>query len=146
LASAKLRSGLFSSFVDALAHPAEPVLIDALPAGFPHVPRHHFGQVCALCALLTHRAVRTLVCIGVVLPVAFPIGGAVSEQLSVGADIDIQLLVIAVLALVEVAIAMRGQAIADHSIDAALFQTLCNGCGRIAGIDAHGPDLASCLT
>jgi hypothetical protein len=55
------------------------VLIHALPAGFPHMPGHHLGRVAALRALLPHRAVAALARVGVVLPVAFAVGGAVAE-------------------------------------------------------------------
>jgi hypothetical protein len=77
----------------------------------------------------------------VILPVAFAIRGAVAEQLSVGADIDIELFVVAILALVEVAVAMRRSAITDHPINVALFQSLRDRCRRVAGIDAHRADI-----
>jgi hypothetical protein len=43
--------GLFSSLVDALAHPLQPVPVDGLLARLPHMPGHHFGLV----ALLVQR-------------------------------------------------------------------------------------------
>ena len=52
--------GLFSSFVDMLAHPIEPMLIDAFLTCFPHMPRNHLGRVRALRALLPHRAAEAL--------------------------------------------------------------------------------------
>src|ERR1700739_1694355 len=139
LASAKLLSTVsFSSLVDALAHPAEPVLIHALPARFPHMPCHYFGVVTALRALLARRTGAALIWIGVVLPVALAIGGPITEQLTIGADVDIKLLLVAVLALVEVTVAVRRRAIADHPIDVALLQTLCDGRSRIARIHSYG--------
>ena len=52
--------------------------------------------------------------IGVILTIAFPVGGAIRKQLPVGADVDIQLLVVAVLALIEVAFAVGRRPIADY--------------------------------
>ena len=49
--------------------------------------------------------------------VAFAISGARSEQLSVGANIDIELLVAAILASVEVVVAAGRRSVAGHRMD-----------------------------
>ena len=130
-----------ASRVDPFAHPAQPMLVHPLPARLPHMPRHHLGGVRRLRALLAHRAVDTLLRVRVVLPVAFAVRGSIGQQLAVGADVDIKLFLVPVVALVEVAVAVRRRAIADHAIDVALFQPLRNRCRRLAGIHAHGPDV-----
>ena len=115
---------LFSAFVDALAH--------AVPAGVRSIRSRLASHTCRVTtlvrcgcgALVPHRAVAALVRIGVVLPIAFAVGRAVDQQLSVGADIDIELFVVVILAFVELAFAMGWSAVADHSVDVALFQPL----------------------
>jgi hypothetical protein len=53
--------------------------------------------------------------------VAFAISGARSEQLSVGANIDIELLVAAILASVEVAVVAGRRSVASHRMDVTLY-------------------------
>ena len=97
---------LFSSLINALAHALQLVAVDALLALFPHVPGEDLGVIATFRAPAAQRADAALLRVGVVLPVALAVGGAVRDQLSVGAEIDIQLLVIAELAFMEVALAV----------------------------------------
>src|SRR5271170_828357 len=69
--------GLLSAFVDALADPLQAMGVDALAARLPHMPGDHFGMVGAARAAAAQRALAALFWVGVVLPVAFAVGGAV---------------------------------------------------------------------
>jgi len=99
------------------------------------MPCHDFGSVAALGVL---RAVAVLIWVGVVLLVALTVGGAAAEELSVVADIDVELLVVAVLVFVEVAVAVTRSAVADHCIDVELFQP----CAIAAAAGPDGLDTA----
>lgn len=132
--------GLFPALIDTLAHAAEPMLVHLLPARLPDMPCHHLGCVARLRALVPHRAVAALARIGVILPIAFAVGGAVGKQLPVRTDIDIQLFLVAVLTLVKVAFAVGGRPIADYPVNIALLEPLRNRRCRIAGIHTHRPD------
>ena len=85
------------------------------------MPRHYLGRVRRLLALVAHWAVVALVRVGAILPIPLAVGGPVGEQLPVGTDVDIELLLVAILALVEVAVAVRRGPIADHPVDVALL-------------------------
>ncbi len=101
------------------------------------MPGDDLGVIATFRALAAHRAGAALLGVGVVLPVALAVGGAVGDQLPVGTEIDIQLGVILELAFVEVALAVGGPAIARHRVDIALFEPFCHRRGGISGIDAH---------
>ncbi len=62
-----------------------------------------FGMILTVCALRANGAVYALLCIRMVLSVAFAISGVVSNNLALGASVRIRFCVVYILTLSEVA-------------------------------------------
>src|SRR5579864_274659 len=101
--------------------------VDSIPCRLPDMPRHHFHHVLTACTLPPQRTSPADLRIGVVLPIALAVGGAILQQLLVGTDIHIALCVVAKLAFAKQPFSMIGLAIPGDPIDPPLFQSVGDG-------------------
>ena len=128
-----------AALVQAFARLGEPVCVDRLLVVFPYMPDDDLDPVRTPRALPLHRTTGALVRRGSVFPVALAVGGAVREDLTVGAKIGISFPVVNILAFVEIAVSVVRTAVAHDAVDPALIKPLADGRGEVAGIQ---PDRA----
>ncbi len=115
--------------------------VHSAPRRLPHMPRHHFHHVLTARTLSPQRTFPADLRIGVVLPIALAVGGAILQQLLVGTDIHIAFRVIAKLVFAKQPFSSIRPPISCDSVNPALFQPLRQGCRRIARIQSNRLDL-----
>src|SRR5205823_5106690 len=98
--------------------------VHSIPRRLPHMPRYHLHHVLTACTLPPQRTSPADLRIGVVLPIALAVGGAILQQLLVGTNIHVAFHVIVELAFAEQPFSVVGPPISRYSVNPALLQTL----------------------
>src|SRR4051794_6326855 len=115
--------------------------VDSVPRRLPHMPRHHLHHVLTACTLPPQGTSPADLRIGVVLPIALAVGGAILQLLLVGTDIHVAFRVVAKLVFAKQSFSMIRPPIPGYSVNPALFQPLRQGRRRVARIQPHRLDL-----
>src|SRR5579859_5253100 len=105
--------------------------VHSIPRRLPDMPRHHLHHVLTACTLPPQGTSPADLRIGVVLPIALAVGGAILQQPLVGTDIHIALCVVAKLVFAKQSFSMIGPPIPRYSVNPPLFQPLCQGRRRV---------------
>src|SRR5205823_3248759 len=112
----------FPAFVNLLAARLQTMSIHPVSRCLPHVSGHDLHHIPAARALRPQRAIPALTGVGVILPVTFPIGRAIHQQLLTRTYIHIAFGVIAELAFGEQALSMVRCPISCDPVNPALLQ------------------------
>ena len=118
----------------------QPIGVDRLLEFFPEVPGEQLLMIPTLRALRPLRAVSAAGRVRGVLPVAQTVGRAVRQHLAGRAVVAILLGVIAIVALVEIAIAMVRPLVAHHPEQFSVNDAFAHLWGEVAGIQPDGTD------
>lgn len=120
--------GLFAPFVEGFPLFGFTVGVDFLPIIFPNVPSDGFYIFGVAGALTQQGAMLADLWVGAVFAIAFPVGGAAGQELTVWATIAILLGIINIVALVESSLDMGGTTVADDAVEVSIFQSLADRC------------------